>query len=175
MEETQIGAGLLRLLQARGWSIQRSSSQEPLLPLQLQQRYPQLPVELTGFLQSLESCVNADENVWFLCREDYRRTDEQGFRWNEFELMSLEMNDGTEQERVRRFWNLHFPFMLCVHSDYDYLAVSLDPQSYGQIVHGCGPDFEEIALVAPSFTQFVTMLEATAAGRRDDYPLSLFL
>ena len=175
MGEARPGAELLGVLQARGWKIQHSTSQEPLLPPDLQRRYPLVPPEVTGFLQTMESCTNAEETVWFLCREDYRRSDEQSFRWNEFELMCLETEDSEKQERVRGFWDMHLPFMLCVHSDYDYLAVSLHKESYGEIVHGCGPEFEETGSVAPSFAQFLTLFRTTAEGGRDDYPLSYFL
>jgi SMI1/KNR4 family protein SUKH-1 len=175
MQESQVGVDLLSALQARGWSIQRSDSSESLLPAELRERYPRLPSELIEFLQAMDSCANADETAWFLCREDYRRADGETFRWNEFELMCLEDNDADAQKRIRSFWDLHFPIMLCVHSDYDYLAVSLDGPTYGQIVHGCGPDFEETTTVAGSFAEFLAMLKDSALGRRDDYPLSMFL
>ena len=53
--------------------IQRSDSSGPLVPPELSGRYPRLPAELVEFLQAMDSCVNADETVWFLCREDFRR------------------------------------------------------------------------------------------------------
>ena len=65
--------------------------------------------------------------------------------------------------------------MLAVHSDYDYLAVSLAEDSYGQIVHGYGPEFEETSIVAPSFAHFMRLFGEEAAGIRDSYPLSVFL
>jgi hypothetical protein len=176
MDMAQRGADLLAALQEKGWSVQRAASTEPLLPPDVQARYPRLPAELTGFLAAIESCVNAEETVWFLSREDYRRTDGDAFRWNEFERMILEgEEDGALQQQVRGFWDRHFPFMLAVHSDYDYLAVSLDERSYGEIVHGSGPAFDETSTVAPSFAEFLALLKETAAGRRDDYPLSYFV
>jgi len=176
MDTAQLGTDLLAALQERGWSVQRSAATEPLLPPPVRARYPRLPAELTTFLAAIESCANAEETVWFLCREDYRRPDGEAFRWNEFELMILEgEEDAAAQQQVRGFWDRHFPFMLAVHSDYDYLAVSLDERSYGQIVHGCGPAFEETSLVAPSFAEFLAVFRETAAGQRDDYPLSYFV
>ena len=129
-----------------------------------------------SFLQSIDQCTNAEENIWFLCREDFLRS-EEGFRWNEFELMSLEHDDGAEwKAQVRGFWDRHFPFMLAVHSDYDYLAASLDERSYGQIVHGVGPAFEEEAHpIARSFPEFLRLFREVASGRRDDYPLCDFV
>lgn len=166
------------MLQERGWRIERSSSREPLLPPPLLRRYPRLPIELTSFLEGLESCVNRDQNVWFLCREDFRGTDEQSFRWNEYEVMSLEAAGGDPvwQVQIRSFWDRHFPFMLAVHSDYDYLAVSLEDRSYGSIVHGFGPEFEETSTtVAPSFMEILALFKLAASEEMEDHPLSLFL
>ena len=175
MTIARLGEDLLEALQRRAWKIQRATSREPLLPPGVQQRYPRVPVELFAFLETLDSCANAAEDVWFLCREDFLRADSDGFRWNEFELMALESDDIERKAQARAFWDLYFPFMLAVHSDYDYLAVSLAEGSYGRIVHGCGPDFEETTIVAPSFGQFLSLFRQIAAGERDDYPLSHFL
>lgn len=178
MDDSELGEEVLLVLQNRGWEIERSSSLEPLLPPLLRQRYSRLPVELTRFLEGLERCVNPHQNVWFLCREDYRRTDEQSFRWNEQELMSLEVaqGDAMDQAQIRRFWDHHFPFMMAVHSDYDYLAISLEHQAYGAVMHGFAPEFEESASsIAPSFTKFLNLLKRAAAREETTYPLSLFL
>lgn len=175
MDVTQLGAAVLTELEGRGWKIERSTSRETLLPAAISRRYPRIPGELMNFLQSIDSCANADENIWFLCREDFLR-DEDGFRWNEFELMSLEHDGGAEwKAQVRGFWDRHFPFMLAVHSDYDYLAVSLDERSYGKVVHGCGDDFLEPSAVAPSFAEFLAQFRTFVASRRNDYPLGNFV
>ena len=175
MDLIQVGSDLLTALRDKGWNIQLSDSREPLLPPDLQRRYPRLPVELTDFLEQIESAANADENIWFLCRTDFRNTDTQSFRWNELELMLLENDDAEQQAETRKFWDMHFPFMLATHSDYDYLAVSLEEQSYGQIVHGCELELQEPSVVAPSFAEFLALFKDTAAGRRDDYPLTSFV
>ena len=175
MDLAQLEAQFLEALEARGWKVQRSTSREPLLPPEVSRRYPRVPAELVAFLESLDSGVNADETVWFLCREDFRRTDDQAFRWNEFERMVLEDASPEDQQRTRQFWDRHFPFMLCVHSDYDYLAVDLGARSYGAIVHGCGPSFEETSLIAPSFEQFLKIFKDAVAAGRDDYPLGFFM
>src|SRR5262245_43127319 len=118
MDTSQLGAELLIALEKRGWTVRRSAAPEPLLPPALRARYPRLPADLTSFLEALECCVNGKQNVSFLCPADYRRTETEGFRWNEHELMSLEASlDLEQQKEVRRFWDLHFPFMFAVHSD----------------------------------------------------------
>jgi hypothetical protein len=175
MDVIQLGEDVLKALQDKGWDVQLSDSREPLLPPDLRRRYPRLPVELTDFLERIESAANADENIWFLCRADFRNTDAQSFRWNEFELMLLENDDAKQQAETRRFWDLHFPFMLATHSDYDYLAVSLEEQSYGQVVHGCELELQEPSVVAPSLAEFLALFKETAAGRRNEYPLTAFV
>ena len=176
MDAAQLGAELLAALQQKGWNAQRSATTEPLLPPDVQARYPRLPAELTSFLSAIESCANAEENVWFLCREDYRRTDGEGFRWNEFELMALEREeDAALQQQVRGFWDRHFPFMLAVHSDYDYLAVQLAGPTAGSIVHGAAPDWEEPSLVARSFDEFLRQFAAEATSADAKFPFSVFL
>jgi len=52
---------------------------------------------------------------------------------------------------------------------------ALDERSYGQVVHGCGPEFEETSVVAPSFAQFLTLLREEAVGGGAIYPLSYFI
>lgn len=174
MDAMKLGENLLEILDMRGWIIGRSVTDAPLLPPPLVHRYPRLPEDLISFLGSIETCTNAAEDIWFLTRADYQRTDDSAFRWNEFELMSLE-GDGGAAAQIRQFWDLHFPFMLAVHSDYDYLAVCLDPPVYGQVVHGCGPSFEETSLVADSFAQFMSLFAREAAGDQPAYPLSCFV
>jgi hypothetical protein len=175
MDTSELATDLLAALEKKGWTIRRSAAPEPLLPPPLRERYPRLPADLTGFLEALESCVSAEETVWFLCPGDYR-VGPEAFRWNEYELMSLETTDDPgEQKEIRRFWDLHLPFMLAVHSDYDYMAVSLAEETYGQIVHGCGDDFEAPSPVAASFAEFLSLLKEEAAGATDGYPLSYFL
>lgn len=175
MDTTQIGADLLAALEAKGWTVQRAATPSPLLTPPMQQRYPRLPAELTGFLEALESCVNAEETIWFLCPGDYL-VGPEAFRWNEFELMSLETTDDPgEHEKIRQFWDRHLPFMLAVHADYDYMAVSLAEETYGQIVHGCGDDFEDPSPVAASFAEFLTLLKQEAAGVTDGHPLCYFV
>ena len=177
MDTSKLGEELLIVLEEIGWRIRRSVSPEPLLPPSVLRRYPDLPQDLTRFLEGLESCVNRDENAWFLCREDYRRTDEEGFRWNENELMSLEWAEGDPEREVQvsSFWDRHFPFMMAVHSDYDYLAVSLDDSSYGEVMHGFAPEFEEPSVFVPSFAEFLALFKQAASGDKEDYPLRLFL
>ena len=100
---------------------------------------------------------------------EFRKTDAEGFRWNEYELMALEAaaGDPDRQSEVRAFWNGHLPIMMAVHSDYDYLAVRLAQPNFGSIVHGFAPEWETASLVSRSFEEFLARFteEATSPER----------
>lgn len=164
---------LLRTLRRRGWKVRRVSRPRKLLPPAVRARYPRVPTGVLRLLSALQVCVSPKETVWFLTAEDYARTDESAFRWNEFEIMGLEFAD-TDPERaeIRSFWDDHFPVMLAVHSDYDYLAVRI---SDGAVVHGFVHFWEEPLEVAASFAALLTALEAEADAERDDGPFHIFV
>lgn len=166
---------LLATLSRYGWYVVRSRLREDLLPRELQTRYPRLPAELETFLSNLELCCNSKDTVWFLTRENYHPTPDDRFHWNEHELMSLAAaDDNGEMARIRAYWDCHFPFLFAVHSDYDYLAVDLRHETYGQIVHGYMPEPEQSSLVARSFMEFVQMFAESLRGNAE-YPLSCFI
>ena len=90
--------------------------------------------------------------------------------------MSLEgLDDPQARAEITAFWNSHFPIMLAVHSDYDYLAVRLTPEAFGTIVHGFAPEWEQPAPVGASFNVFLEAFAATAKAATPEWPLSLFL
>jgi len=168
---------LLDALRKRGWVVRERGTPSPLLPDDLRARYPSVPPAVTEFLGRFDVCHNADENVWFLTADDFRRSDDDGFRWNEYELIALEASEGepSSQARVRAFWTDHLPIMMAVHSDYDYLAVRLTGPNAGSIVHGAAPDWEEPSLVARSFDEFLRQFAAEATSANAEFPFSLFL
>ena len=88
--------------------------------------------------------------------------------------MGLEAANGDPdwQHEVTAFWDRHFPVMLAVHSDYDYLAVSLDG---GSVVHGSAPQWEDASPVAGSFLEFLRALESEAAAVEARWPFAVFL
>lgn len=166
---------LLATLSRNGWCVVRRRLREDLLPRELQARYPRLPAELETFLSNLQLCRNGKDTVWFLTRENYHPTPDDQFRWNEHERMSLDAaDDNDEMVRIRTYWDRHFSFLFAVHSDYDYLAVDLSHETYGQIVHGYMPEPEQSSLVARSFMEFVEMFIESLHGNAK-YPLSCFI
>jgi hypothetical protein len=168
---------LLRELRKRGWVISESRDKPVLLPDYVRARYPSIPAEVADFLCGLERCHNPAENAWILTPSDFRKTDDEGFRWNEYELMALDsaQNDPAWQAEVRAFWNQHLPIMMAVHSDYDYLALRLAAPNFGAIVHGAALEWENPSIIAGSFQEFVLRFTAEAASSEPAFPYSVFL
>lgn len=124
-------------------------------------RYPNLPKDYLTFLEDLEYCVTKEEKSWFNTIGDFNGTIDNGFRWNEFELMILEDYDEEIDEDAKvviEFWNNHIPFLMSCKNYYCYFAICLLTDSYGQIVYGNEPEFEETETVATDFLEFMTKL-----------------
>lgn len=168
---------LLESLRHSGWTVRTLAQPAELLPEPLAKRYPRLPGQLVSFLSTLKVCHNSAKDSWFLSAADYHRKKSAGFRWNEFELMALDSmsDDSRECLSIKTFWDQHFPFMMAVHSDYDYLAVRLGKKDSGAVVHGFAPDWEEPSIVAPSFTAFAKALAEAGTASEPKYPLGVFL
>jgi len=163
---------LLEALSKRSWHIDPIES--PIArPACIAARYPTLQGGVLDLLSRTSNCIRHDEQSWLLTFNYFEVVPAQGFRWNEYELMALEIA-GTEQERsaITRFWDDHFPFLLAVHSDYDYLAIRV---SDGHVMHGFGPEWEQPSVVATSFDAFVECVRAELTLPELSYPLSLFL
>ena len=87
--------------------------------------------------------------------EDYGNdADDSAFRWNEFELISLEAASGDEkwQADIREFWDNYLPIVMSVAGDYHYYAIGIKT---GEIFDGWAPEFEAPEIVAPNFTGFI--------------------
>jgi hypothetical protein len=165
---------LLDVLRGRGWIVRVTEPQRMILPATVAARYAGMPEEVLRFLGTLEVCYSADETTWFLASQDYSPTGERRYRWNEVELMAMGFAAGNadEQAEIVAFWNQHFPFMLAVHSDYDYLAVRIDD---GAVVHGFAPEWESPTVVARSFCDFVVQFEVEATAVAPRWPYAVFL
>lgn len=170
-------ATLLDELRKRGWVVKESDNRLELLPESVRIRYPRVPTAVADFLRRFEVCHNAPENAWMLTPAEFRKTDADGFRWNEYELIALEggERDPAWQADIRAFWNDHLPIMMAVHSDYDYLAVRLAEPHFGSIVHGFALEWENPIRIAGSFEEFLARFTEEAASSEPAYPYDLFL
>jgi hypothetical protein len=117
-----------------------------------------LPPSYRTFLSEVSVATSADGGVWFLCEDDYRRRDENGFGWDAIEDMALQ-HAAVEDERQRivDFWDCHLPIMMAPGGDHDFLAIALGDER-GAVVHGRAPDWEDVTLVADSLEGWLSML-----------------
>ncbi|MDM1298319.1 SMI1/KNR4 family protein [Empedobacter falsenii] len=124
-------------------------------------RYPLLPTDYEDFLHSFSVLTNTSDTTWFNSIIDFNETNsDSGFKWNEFELLSLEVFDGDSenQEIVRDFWNKHLPIILSVKNNYAFFAIGVSSKNFGEIYFGQEPEFEEVELVENDFTSFIKSL-----------------
>jgi hypothetical protein len=113
--------------QKNGWKITLKNSKIENLPKDIAERY-NIPDEYKTFLENMDICTNADESVWFLCIEDYLPKSEDGFRWNEFETISLGAADSDSEsiKNIKNYWDKHFPIIMSVKGDYEYYAINTE-------------------------------------------------
>jgi len=159
----------LEQLKAAGWKLELD--REPCeLPQAVRGRYRSLPSVIAVFLINLRVLSNQAESAWFLTGGDYAGRSGSAFRWNEFELVSLEAaEDDTEwQSQIKHFWDRHFPIFLSVKAGYAYFAVQLDGPNPGCIVHGMEPEFEETTIASQSLGEFLGLLVQAARGELGD-------
>ncbi len=167
---------LARAATGAGWQVERRDPARPLdLPEEITRRYPVLSRGQQELLRRIARATSADEAVWFVCEDDFRRDDPEGFAWNEIERMELESAaSASERRAIVRFWDRHVPVMMAPDGDYDYLAIALDS---GAVVHGCAPDWEDVVVVAGALDDWLAMLSRALRDprpRRGD-PLALRL
>jgi hypothetical protein len=136
-----------------GWHIKTAEIDVETLPDDVKDRY-NIPTEYKNFLESVKTCINKEENIWFLCTDDYLENSEDAFRWNEFELISLEAADEdiALRDSVKSYWDNHLPIIMNVKDDYAYYAIDMNTR---KIVKGNEPEFEETTIVADNFEEFI--------------------
>jgi hypothetical protein len=150
---------LIQVLAENGWKV-KTMDTAFLLPSNLTDRYPELPAEIVKILSGIDDCISLDDKSWLLCLPDYQGNRDTEFLWNEFECRSLEAAKGDKdwEMEIVDIWNNHFPVSISVRDGYEYAAISLAPISYGKIVAGREPEYEETTFVAANFRGFVQRL-----------------
>lgn len=122
-------------------------------------------LEYLDFAARLSECTNEDETAWFITPKGFAESDPEKWRYNEFELISLEAaNDDNDTEwssEITEFWNNYMPVALNIEGGYSYYALSMKD---GSVVYGCEPEFEEPETTADSFEKF---LEKIISGEMD--------
>lgn len=124
------------------------------IPQEILARYKRLPQDFLDFISKFSNIINAGENMWLLTAKDYLVDDDDAYRWNEFELMSLDWMDDDKEGKaeITAFWDNFLPIFMSVAGDYHYYAINIKT---GEIFEGWSPEFEEPQIAAPSFTEFI--------------------
>ena len=150
----------MEALASKGWAI-TFAHEKRRLPASLLQRYDWLPDDLILLACSVDLAVSPEEITWFLSWEDYHGTSDSHYRWNEWELFSLETakdkNDPEAAEEIAGYWDDHFPFLLTTGGKlgYGYAAIRKSDHS---IVFGFEPAFQDPVLLAGSLEKFLQKL-----------------
>lgn len=142
-----------------GFNIKRHST-EIEVSKSLSKRYGKLPAEYLTFIKTFKEVINESNTTWFNLNKEFDGNPENEFRWNEFELMSLEWSedDTDELEAITQFWKKHFPIVMSVKDGYQFLAICLETDKYGMIVHGQEPEFEDVTKICSNFTELIDLL-----------------
>ena len=137
-----------------GWNVGLADKRQG-LPKSVTERYAFIPSDWVEFIQYFKVCINSENNLFFQLPEDFEDIgDDSGFRWNEFELISLEAAKGDEKwtADIRAFWDNYLPIVMSVEGDYHYYAIGIKT---GEVFDGWAPEFEEPEIVASSFADFI--------------------
>lgn len=159
---------MIEALKNRGFVVQeRTETNE--LSSDFLQRYNNLPADYLKFLDKFQLITNKDDNAWFNSIEDFNGESDSEFRWNEYEMMSLEALEDDEEacNEVRSFWNTHIPIAMAVEGEYQYLCIDLSPENYGKIYYGLEPEFEDLAdFLCNSFNQLLELLSSDSEDNK---------
>ncbi len=148
---------IISTLENRSWIIDELIQNNLEFPKEIEKRYPNIPVESLQLIKKYKQIVAPNESSWFLTIIDYNGASDSAYKWNEWEVESLQSasDDEAWQKEIKEFWDNHFPFFISVKDGYSYLAIS---QQDGSVIFGEEPEFEEIERVADSFDHFMHLL-----------------
>lgn len=141
---------LINYLKDTNWKIElnKDSYKSTLLS----KRYESIPKTWKNFINKYSLITNENETTWFICFKDFDDENAE-FKYNEFELISLESATDNGKEKIKEFWSNNIPIIMSVKNGYEYYAINIES---GKIVYGFEPEFEESEIVAESFEDFIT-------------------
>lgn len=158
------------LINKYGWHILGNST--ALLNV-IEKRYVHIPLDYLSFIDAFSVIENQRQDVWFLTRDDYAGLGNSEFRWNEFEIMSLDcaLTDAHKNE-IHIFWNMYLPISISVCNGYSYLAINVLNNS---VVIGHEPEFEECEKIADDFHALISDIFCCLSGEGQNIELSKYL
>lgn len=142
-----------------GWTISLNQDRNLKLDDSIISRYKAIPSEYISFLGAVKQCATPNENTWFLCQDEYNNRSDDSFKWNEFELLSLEAatEDDIWRSEITAWWDNYLPIVISVDGGYSFYAIDLNHDK-GAIVRGYEPEFEEVEKVANHFAEFLGLI-----------------
>ncbi|MFC4305324.1 SMI1/KNR4 family protein [Cohnella boryungensis] len=140
-----------------GWDIAGKSGFELNLSSSVISRYKDIPNEFLDFLRRVKRCITPNEKTWFNCEDEFNNSSDLAFKWNEFEVLSLEaaMDDSIWKSQITAWWDNYVPIVMSVEGGYSFYAIDL---TNGAIVRGYEPEFEEVDKVASTLEQFLELI-----------------
>ncbi|GGG72002.1 SMI1/KNR4 family protein [Paenibacillus radicis (ex Gao et al. 2016)] len=141
------------------WDIIEKSESQLNLNSSITSRYKDIPSEYLDFLSAVETCITPDEKTWFICENEFNNRSDHAFKWNEYELLSLEaaVDDDIWKSEISAWWDHYLPIVMSVDGGYSFYAISLT-NDRGAIVRGYEPEFEEVEKVASTLEEFFELL-----------------
>lgn len=142
-----------------GWDVIDKDKEEINLELSIISRYKEIPIEYQEFLKLVKHCISPSEKTWFICENEYNGDSDSEFKWNEFELLSLEVakNDKEWELEISKWWEKHLPIVMSVDDIYSFYAIDL-VEDTGAILKGYEPEFEEVEKVANNIEEFFELI-----------------
>jgi hypothetical protein len=117
--------------------------------------------EVWRWITSFDRLITRDEQQWFLSHRDFTDRPPSGeFRWNEYELMSLDAagDDDEWKARIDGFWTQHLPLYLDVGDCYRALVARISQGSCVGIFESIEPEFEEVTPFAASIDEMLLLI-----------------
>jgi hypothetical protein len=141
------------------WDITDNKNHTVCLCDEVKGRYMPIPYGYLEFLKEIKQCISPSEKSWFLCEDEYNGKSDIAFKWDEFEILSLEAaEDDTEwKSDIQKWWDRYFPILMSVNNGYSFYAIDMQSEK-GTIVYGSEPEFEEIDIIADNFMEFLAMI-----------------
>ncbi|OAB26873.1 glucan biosynthesis protein, partial [Paenibacillus macquariensis] len=120
-----------------GWDITDKSEYELNLNDSIASRYKEIPEGYLDFLKRVKECITPSEKTWFICEDEYNNNSDSAFKWNEFEVLSLEAaeNDEKWKSEITSWWDKYLPIVMSVDDGYSFYAIDLT-NDIGAIVQG---------------------------------------
>ncbi|MEH7353862.1 SMI1/KNR4 family protein [Neobacillus drentensis] len=142
-----------------GWNIVLKSQYQLYLDDSLVTRYKGFPFEYEEFMKMVKQCITPSEKTWFICEDEYNNKSDIAFKWNEFELLSLDAagDDDEWKSEITIWWDKHLPILMSVDNGYSFYAIDL-ADNIGSIVQGYEPEFEEVEIVAQNLEEFFELI-----------------